>query len=404
MKRLITTVLAAGVALPALAIDASLELGVEGRRFLEDAAYPGQVDDQWSVYVQPEFVWDADNANQRFTFMPYFRKDFADDERTHADVREAMFMQWGNQWELRAGIGKVFWGVTESVHLVDVINQTDMIEAIDGEEKLGQPMVHGIWLAESGTYEAFLLPGFRERTFAGEAGRYRIPVVVSNDAEYQANAEQMHTDVAFRWSKSTELNGYPLDVSAAVFRGTSRTPEFLPKIALVNGQPVITEFTPYYAMQNYASATLLYALDGWLLKTELLHRNVQDDRFEDQNAAVTGFEYTIVGPFESNLDLGLLAEYQYDSRSNGNTLAQNDLFLGARFALNDMSSSEVLVGLTQDLDYQGSRFVFVEGSKRLSANATLDVTLLALTADAEDVVIDALQKDDSIEVGLNLYF
>ncbi len=32
---------------PSIALDWSLEAGIEGRRFIEEAAYPKQVDDQW---------------------------------------------------------------------------------------------------------------------------------------------------------------------------------------------------------------------------------------------------------------------------------------------------------------------------------------------------------------------
>ena len=42
---------------------------------------------------------------------------------------------------LLVGAAKVFWGTAESRHLVDIINQTDAVEDIDEEDKLGQPMV-----------------------------------------------------------------------------------------------------------------------------------------------------------------------------------------------------------------------------------------------------------------------
>ena len=140
--------------------------------------------------------------------------------------------------------------------MVDVINQTDSVDAADGDEKLGQPMVHGIWLSDSGTFEAFVLPGFRERTFAGEEGRLRAPYVVNDDAIYQANAEQRHTDLALRWGRSIELMEYPLDLSVSLFRGTSRDPAYLPDIELIGATPVVTALTPYYAIQNQAAATV----------------------------------------------------------------------------------------------------------------------------------------------------
>lgn len=400
--------LAAMASSQVMALDWSLEAGVEGRRFLQDGAFDGQVNDQWSVTLQPEVVWDAESYNGRFTFIPYYRHDFADEERTHGDVREAMLMSWGGAWELRAGVGKVFWGVTESLHLVDVINQTDLVESLDGEEKLGQPMVQGAWLSEAGTFEAFVLPYFRERTYAGEAGRMRLPVRVSDDALYQASEEEHHVDLALRWSRSLELNGYPLDVSASLFRGTSREPLFVPKIELVNSTPVVSGLTPFYPVQNQVGATLQFAPEGWLLKAELLHRDLQLDslngeKVEDQSAAVTGFEYTLVGPFDSAADLGLLLEYQYDSRGKSLAVAQNDVFLGTRLALNDMASSELLAGITQDLDYRGSRFFLVEGSTRLNPSTTLDLTMV-LVAGEENDPLYTFTRDDSVELALNFYF
>ena len=104
---------------PSIALDWSLEAGIEGRRFIEEAAYPKQVDDQWSLSLQPEMVWDSEGGNGRFTLTPFYRYDHVDSERTHADIREAMYMTWDGQWEVRAGIGRVFWGVTESLHRFD---------------------------------------------------------------------------------------------------------------------------------------------------------------------------------------------------------------------------------------------------------------------------------------------
>ena len=90
-------------------------------------------------------------------FHPYtvFSRDQNDDERTHFGLREFNILRVDDRWELRLGIGEVFWRVTESQHLVDVINQTDFLEDIDREDKLGQPMIHLILLQEKGTLEFF---------------------------------------------------------------------------------------------------------------------------------------------------------------------------------------------------------------------------------------------------------
>ena len=73
----------------------------------------------------------------------------------------------GDDWDLHLGVKQIFWGVTEFNHLVDIINQTDLVENIDGEDKLGQPMAHLSLVRDWGILDFHLLTGFRERTFPG---------------------------------------------------------------------------------------------------------------------------------------------------------------------------------------------------------------------------------------------
>ena len=114
---------------------------VEQRYFFQDALYPQQERANLSVYFAPEVYTSFNDGNDSILFKGFYRLDQQDGERTHGDIREFKWTHSGDEWEVQTGIGKVFWGQTESLHLVDIINQTDAIEAIDGEDKLGQPMV-----------------------------------------------------------------------------------------------------------------------------------------------------------------------------------------------------------------------------------------------------------------------
>ncbi|MEP6146591.1 MAG: hypothetical protein ABJ201_04215, partial [Nisaea sp.] len=134
--------LAAG-ALPALAeepnIETSLELGMELRVFPGDPAFGSQQDRAASpsFYLEPEITADWNGGDDRFTLVPYARVDQDDDSRTHVDLREANWLHFGDGYDLVVGADKVFWGVTESRHLVDIVNQSDGVEDVDGEDKLG---------------------------------------------------------------------------------------------------------------------------------------------------------------------------------------------------------------------------------------------------------------------------
>ena len=144
--------------------------GLEGRWYYQDGDHPGQESHAGGFVVEPKFyVEDAEGRS--LTVAPFFRYDAADPRRTHVDVREAYLLLLGEigegEWELRLGADRVFWGVTESRHLVDIVNQTDVIEHPNEEAKLGQPMAHLTWSGDAGVVELFALPYHRERTFPG---------------------------------------------------------------------------------------------------------------------------------------------------------------------------------------------------------------------------------------------
>src|SRR5690606_38997970 len=136
-----------------------------------------------------EFYHDASAGDQRFAFTAFGRIDSADRERTHIDVRELYWWKNFGSLEIYAGVRKIFWGVTESLHLVDVINQDDVVENPDREEKLGQPMIQLLSQRDWGLLEWFVLPYFREQQLPGREGRLR-PGPPILDAEYQSGAEQ----------------------------------------------------------------------------------------------------------------------------------------------------------------------------------------------------------------------
>ncbi|MBT8114538.1 MAG: hypothetical protein KJP04_04115 [Arenicella sp.] len=161
--------------------DGSIE--IEHRYFWDDDPLVDRSHGQTSARLQLEFYNDWNNGDDQLVFEPFARIDSQDDERSHADIRQLIWTHLEKNWEFSAGIGHVFWGVTESQHLVDIINQTDSVENIDGEDKLGQPMLRFQYFADYGTVDAFVLPYFRTRTFAGADGRLNGGIIVDNDNE-----------------------------------------------------------------------------------------------------------------------------------------------------------------------------------------------------------------------------
>ena len=75
------------------------------------------------------------DGKQSVSFIPFARLDQGDDERTHADIRELSWSYIARDYEWTIGFSKVYWGVTEAQHLVDIINQTDLVEDFDRRRK-----------------------------------------------------------------------------------------------------------------------------------------------------------------------------------------------------------------------------------------------------------------------------
>jgi hypothetical protein len=368
--------------------------GVEQRYFGQDALYSEQKRSEISIYLEPEIYSAWNDGNDSILFKPFYRHDSVDDERSHADIRELIWLHVGEDWELRTGIGKVFWGQTESLHLVDVINQTDAIEAVDGEDKLGQPMVNLSLIRDWGTTSIFVLPYFRERTFSGIDGRFRLPLDVDTDNPvFESSDKEENLDWAVRWQKT--LDNW--DVGLSYFDGTSREPGLIPE--LVAGEVMLR---PYYAQMQQVGADFLAVVDSWILKFEGIHRSVND---EDYYAFVGGFEYTNVGVFGSIYDIGWLMEYQYDERGElATTAAQNDLMIGSRVAFNDVDGTAVLLGIVQDLDNYSSRAAFVEASSRINDNWKWRLDAWLFSSDEVSDVLYSVRRDDFVQLSLDYYF
>lgn len=368
-------------------------VAVEGRGFFNDSLYPGQKRDNASFSLQPEYYHEWKSGSS-FTFVPFARVDSADSERTHFDIRELNYLYLRDSWELRVGVGKVFWGTTEFVHLVDIINQTDLVESIDGEEKLGQPMIHLSVPRDWGVVDLFILPYFREQTYTGKKGRLRSAVLVDTDQTKYENADkEWHTDFAARYSHTIG----DWDFGIYHFSGTGRKPTLLSGFDS-NGNPV---FIPYYEQINQTGLDLQLVAGEWLWKLEALYRAGQGDSFF---ASVAGFEYTLVGIAETRMDLGIIGEWAYDDRGDGATTAfQNDAMFGLRLTVNDAASSELLAGVSYDMN-SSAHGISVEASRRLGNNWKATIEARGFFDLPEDDIFYGLRDDAFLLLELAYYY
>jgi hypothetical protein len=370
--------------------DFELELEAEYRYFTDDKKFDGQESHFPSLAIKPSYNLEWNKGRESLNFTGFFRLD-RDKERTHFDIRELYYQHAKGKSELSIGLKKIYWGVTESNHLVDIINQTDQVESFDGEKKLGQPMVHYSYYTNIGTFDLFYLPYFRKRTFAGEKSRLRFPVVIDeDDIGFESSAEEWHQDVALRWSHSFSI----VDLGLSHFYGNGREPLFNFD---QNGN-----ISAFYPIINQTGVDLQLTHNAFLWKVESIYRSSDT---QDMFALAAGFEFTISNVKNSGIDVSLLSEYLYDDRDEwAFTGMQNDLFLGSRIAFNDVKSTEILLGTINDLEKNTSIFS-IEASQRLGNSAKIELEGRLFNKVSEnELLLSNFENDSFFRVSLFKYF
>lgn len=376
----------------------------------------------------------------------FYREDLDDPRRSHGDARQAYIQALGRELELYAGWRRIFWGVTEARSLVDTINQTDLVEDIDGGAKLGQPMVQLRWLAPVGTIDGFLLAGTRARTFPGQDGFPRIPFPIARRAARFPDGEQQRLDYALRW----QFRAPGLDLGLSWFDGTARDPDFLPCLAEgsdfpgtdsgpnCNLQDAVPEqplpgllvdllqalrltpsdaeveadiqrevmdnlvLIPDYPRERRAGLDLQYLRGGLALRLEALLRERAGIW---SRAAVAGAEYTLPGFFATGWDVSALFEYLYDERDNDVFTQRftDDLFFGTRLSLNDLAGSVVLAGVIVEPDF-GNRLFSLEASRRLWGDWRLTADVRVFSDLPDDPLVDLIDGQDRVRLLLQRFF
>ena len=369
--------------------DFSAYLSIENRFYSEEASLRDQKQNYPSFSIQPKLVLEWADGEQQLNTTLFARYDYHDENRSHFDIRELYWNFYNGDIELNLGFRKVFWGVTESVHLVDIINQTDFIESFDGEAKLGQPMIQFALLSDYGTFNFFMLPFFRERQFPGSSGRLRPSLLVKkSESKYENSAKEKHIDYAFRWTNSLDV----FDIGFSHFYGTNREPLFQ-----FNG----SNLSPFYEIIHQTGLDLQVTTESILYKFELIRR--ESDR-ETMTSFALGFEYTFSNIKNSGTDIGIVSEYLFDDRPKQTVSSfNNDLFIATRIALNDIQSTQILIGSIIDLK-TSSQVYSIEASRRIGDNFKFYLELRAFNNLDISEQLYSIRNDSFIQFSIEYYF
>ncbi len=376
---------------PKVTHEVELEIAGEYRYFFEAARFEEQANHYPSIAFKPAYTATWNKGYESINFQGFVRVD-RDDERTHWDIRELYYQKAKGNWEVSAGFKKVYWGVAESNHLVDIINQTDAVETFDGEEKLGQPMVQFSWITNKiGTFDLFYLPYHRKRTFAGETGRLRFGTVLNqDDLLYESGAEEWRQDVAVRWKHYFGI----VDVAVSHFYGNGREPLF--------AFDALGNINAFYPVIHQTGLELQLTHSAFLWKLESIYRQADA---QDFFALAAGLEYTFGNIDGNGLDIGILGEYSYDERDElALNALQNDVFFGSRIALNDTADTSFLIGGLSDLD-SSSKIFSLEASRRFGSTWTVEIEARVFNSIAEnEFILSNFQDDSFLRIAISKFF
>jgi hypothetical protein len=353
------------------------------------------------------------DGRTRFTFEAYGRWDF-ENEYGVVDLPEANFFYDGGTWSVLAGMHKEFWGVAESRHLVNIINPIDLDGDPVYEDTFGIPMLNYNVTGSAGTLSLYGIVGFRDLNFKGMFDRYPIDEIIGSP-EYE-DGDWRNAAFAARYSNTVNLPGSSLDYALSFFTGTDRYAELVPntdfnweqyrgkepeEIDYKNGDKDL--LTPVYYHIDQVGAELLYAIGAWQFKFEGIYRREND---ENIYAGVGGFEYTLGDVFGTNYDLGLIGEYLYDSRKNvfrADYPTSNAVFGGVRLTLNNIYNTNLIAGVSYDVDDE-SNFVTFSGSSRLTETTQVNLEGRFFQNFPKEDGSFLLNSEDYIELSLTKFF
>ena len=246
-------------------------IALDNRYFLTTPSFQEQEPNhyQTSALLDFESYYNSKNNNHKFTIHPFIRLGEDDDGRNHVDLRQLDWLYKNKDIELNVGISKKYWGVMESKHLVDIINQSDILENIDDDAKLGQPMLSFTKYLSHGSLNFLYLPYFRSQEFPKKQDRLRNLLVDDNLEQYDSSAKKWYPSFALRYDVAIE----DFDIGLSYFHGTGKDPRFILSQDLV-------KIIPYYDIIDQLGADIQYSLDSILLKLEYISRFGQKKRFD----------------------------------------------------------------------------------------------------------------------------
>lgn len=369
------------------------ELNFQARSFLNPNSYGSQVWNSPAIEFKPKLSFSLSEGKHLFRTTPVFRR--RDRQDSHFDFKRFSYLGIFDQVEVSFGYDQFFWGVAESINVVNIINQLDLADDITGESRFGQSYFSFNYISETmGSWQFLGFPNYRYRSFPGSKERFRGPFIEYNvNGGLEEPAVGSNFDYALRWSKGLDR----LEWAVFYFYGVDRDPNIL-------FIPNTYSFETIYHKANQIGLEGQYTGDQWIFKTEVLEKDPLGDSGSKHYLSVTGFEY-LYGLIGNQSELTFIGENIVDTRHESSPLGLfNHLFLGTRLDINNTSSSVIEAGLFFNKESQQTSLSVLEFETRLTNQWKLQSRAVGFLDPAPGTLGSLIKEDDYFELNLSYFF
>lgn len=359
------------------------EVGFEYRRFESDDNIQN-ADTGVAILSRVESAFETDMF--KHVFRAFGRVDQKDSDRSLVVIEDGYFsVLLGEQqsWKILAGYKLFNWTATEAFHPADQINSRNYDSNVESLEKKGEVTIEIEKSLENGSFALYFFPKFEAPVFPGDRSRLgfgadleRVVWIDSGDATSNQN-----WGVQFGGRFSTTI--LDMDLSLHFLHHMDRSFPVVGTHRYVNvaGVPTPTAFptTPYYYRSNQVGMTAVLPYESFVFKLEAASRTFDNDlliyttkglrRAEDNSEVALGTEYSIA--HENGAESFVFVEGQMmfgpeQSRMEEMSLFQKDIFLGYRYAFNDIMGKEFFLSFIFDAEREHEFLYNLSYSQRLS--------------------------------------
>jgi len=377
--------------LPLMVVASEIEykgnFGFETKYFHHDM--PNKRDNAFALQLEAEFKKEFGDGEVVVRLKSFFDKD--DENRRYFDFNDLYYKYNFENSDILIGRSTRFWGALEFYNLSDVFNTKDFLDnPFDYESKLGAwNVAYTRYLENSEVSLIIKLYEDRQPMQDIKSVNNFFPFPYNDKLKRQKGKDRPSVFLTY----SGSLDEVQMDYGGVYQNGYDSSRY----MSLEGG----TFFQNAYIVNKFIGyATYIHG--DTIYKTELVYAFSDDKEIGDYGEFGLGVEYTLYSFWDAK-DLGFLSEYYYnDSKKDAKKLGKffgNDLTFGFRLSMNDQASSEVLGGLSIDLDNKEKIF-FVKYDTRV-----LEKYKLGLSYQRLDPVSDSSFKElDELKLEFGYYF